>query len=125
MKTILAAFLLFNVTASAQYLVFGGFPPDLEPDTPTAPALVDPRYVESAGKFLNLSTRGEVSAPGHAMTAGLVVRGGSRTVMVRAIGPGLEAFDVPEPLLVPTLSIQMPDGSLVATGIPFARKPGR
>ncbi|MBI5767233.1 MAG: DUF1800 family protein [Verrucomicrobia bacterium] len=61
---------------------------------------------QSAGaRLANISTRGQVGADADNIFGGFVIAGGPKTVLVRAIGPGLAAFGVPGTLTDPTLTI--------------------
>lgn len=63
----------------------------------------------------NLSTRGLVS-PEAALIGGVVIPPEwSRTLLIRAVGPGLAAFGVASPLAQPTLRLRDAAGRLVAT----------
>lgn len=61
----------------------------------------------SAGGLVNLSVRAQISAGDAVVIPGLVVSdGATKTVLIRAVGPGLAAFGVAGPLLAsPTLSL--------------------
>jgi uncharacterized protein (DUF1800 family) len=56
-------------------------------------------------RLANISTRGQVGAGAENIFGGFVVAGGPKTVLVRAIGPGLSAFGVPGTLADPKLEI--------------------
>jgi uncharacterized protein (DUF1800 family) len=56
-------------------------------------------------RLANISTRGQVGADANNLFGGFAISGGSKTVLVRAIGPGLAAFGVPGTLADPTLKI--------------------
>src|SRR5688572_316965 len=63
---------------------------------------------ESAGhaKILNFSGRAQVSAGANALITGFVVsEGATKTVLIRAVGPGLAAFDITGALAEPTISL--------------------
>ncbi|HUR56333.1 MAG TPA: delta-60 repeat domain-containing protein [Opitutaceae bacterium] len=64
-------------------------------------------------RLVNLSTRGYI-APGADLTVGIVTRGGTRSLLLRGIGPGLGAFGVPGALADPRLEV-IPGGSVVPT----------
>ena len=56
--------------------------------------------------FINISTRGRIATVGDTLIVGFVIGGtSSRTVLMRAIGPTLAAFDVPDPLPRPVISL--------------------
>jgi hypothetical protein len=65
--------------------------------------------------FGNVSTRGYVSSTG-TFIGGFVIEGtGPRTVLIRADGPVLSTFNVPNPLPDPVLTIYDSSGAVVAT----------
>jgi len=56
-------------------------------------------------RFINMSTRGTVG-PSTPMIAGFVITGSvSQTVLVRAVGPTLQQYGVPQPLVSPQLDL--------------------
>lgn len=64
----------------------------------------------------NLSIRQLAAAGDETLTLGLVVTGhGTRTMLMRAVGPTLAAFGVPNPLQDPTLTVGLLNGPAVAT----------
>lgn len=78
-------------------------------------AEVIPRAGVAPRGMANLSTRGLVS-PEAALIGGFVIPPDwSRTVLIRAVGPGLAAFGVAGPLAQPTLRLRDAAGRLVAT----------
>jgi hypothetical protein len=65
----------------------------------------DAAWDAPGAQLVNLSTRGHV-AVGNGMIPGLVVRGqGELRLLVRAVGPGLAQFGVPNVLARPTLAV--------------------
>lgn len=66
-------------------------------------------------RLSNISTRGPVGTDASNMFGGFVIRGGPKTVLVRAIGPTLESFGVPGPLANPTVTIFNDQNVAVAT----------
>lgn len=60
----------------------------------------------NVGHVPNLSSRGEVT-PAAPLVSGFVVEGRSRTVLLRAVGPGLRAFGVTNALAAPRLELFM------------------
>ena len=65
----------------------------------------------------NISTRGFVQIGNNVMIGGFIVQGtGQKTVIVRAIGPGLSAppFNIPNALANPTLELHNGNGALIA-----------
>jgi hypothetical protein len=76
---------------------------------------VTPRAGTAPRGLANLSTRGLVS-PEAALIGGLVIPPDwGRTLLIRAVGPGLAAFGVASPLAQPTLRLRNAAGQLVAT----------
>ena len=66
-------------------------------------------------RLINISTRGFVGTDVDQLIAGFVIRGsGSRTVLIRAVGPTLAQFKVPGVLSSPSLSL-VRDGQVLAT----------
>lgn len=64
-------------------------------------------------RLLNLSTRGEVGSGGNLLIAGFVLRGQQpRRVLIRAVGPGLAAFGLANPLADPALTLYRGDSVL-------------
>lgn len=66
-------------------------------------------------RLANISTRGQVGADANNLFGGFAISGGSKTVLVRAIGPGLAAFGVPGTLADPTLKIFDSKNAVVAS----------
>ncbi len=57
-------------------------------------------------RLINISTRGQVGTDANILVGGFVISGsGNKTVLIRAIGPGLGAFGVAGTLPDPVLSI--------------------
>ncbi len=74
----------------------------------TGVGLIEVYDVDSApSSFLtNISTRGRVQLDDQQMIAGVIVRGGeSKRVLVRAVGPSLTQYGVPEALQDPTVRL--------------------
>jgi len=70
--------------------------------------------------FANVSTRGTVSST-QTFIGGFVIEGTApRTVLVRADGPVLDAFSVPNPLPDPVLTVYDSSGAVVATNSGWA-----
>ena len=63
----------------------------------------------------NISTRGFVATGEKVMIAGFVIAGGSKKVIVRALGPTLAQFGVPNVLQNPTLALFDSNGHLIAS----------
>ncbi len=67
----------------------------------------------SAVRLLNLSARNRVGTGADALIAGFVIAGtGTQRVLVRAIGPGLAAFGVPDALADPRLEVRDATGRI-------------
>ena len=80
----------------------------LLPATPTATAQIS--------KLSNVSTRGPVSTGDYVMIGGFIVSGGAPIrVIVRALGPELTPFGVPNVLEDPTLELHNSTGALIAS----------
>ena len=78
-------------------------------------AEVTPRSGTAPRGLVNLSTRGLVS-PEAALIGGVVIPPEwARTLLIRAVGPGLAAFGVASPLAQPTLRLRDAAGRLLAS----------
>ncbi|HEX4640384.1 MAG TPA: peptidylprolyl isomerase [Chthoniobacterales bacterium] len=67
-----------------------------------------------ASSLLNISTRGQVGIDPNALIGGFILGGSdSKTILIRAIGPSLTAFGVPNALVDPTLELRDDNGVLV------------
>lgn len=62
----------------------------------------------TGGRLLNLSVRGFHRGGAEAMIVGFVTTGGDKTVLARAVGPGLARLDLPGTLADPILTLQQP-----------------
>jgi hypothetical protein len=66
-------------------------------------------------QLINISTRGFVGTGDGVLVAGFVVTGNApKRVLVRGIGPGLTAYNVPDVLANPVLSVYSETGQLLA-----------
>lgn len=75
---------------------------------------LDP-FSASSGRLLNISTRGFVGNGDDVLIGGFIARGDiAQKLVVRAIGPDLEADGVPGALQDPTLELRDSSGNLVA-----------
>ena len=75
-----------------------------ETGTPTIPA-----------SLANLSTRATLATHGDILIVGFVVRGnGVKSLLIRAVGPTLSAFNVPAPLPDPSITLLTSEGVWVA-----------
>jgi hypothetical protein len=64
----------------------------------------------------NISTRSFVQTGEHVMIGGFIVQGtGPKRVIIRAIGPELTQFGIPDALANPTLELHNGTGALIAT----------
>lgn len=79
-----------------------------------AVAAVGPVAAQTA-RLANISTRGQVGADANNLFGGFVISGAPKTVLVRAIGPGLAAFGVPGTLADPTVTLFDSKNSAVAS----------
>jgi hypothetical protein len=64
-------------------------------------------------ELANISTRGPVENGDNILIGGFILRGNSATVLLRAIGPELSAYGVPNPLQDPTLELRDVNGVLL------------
>lgn len=81
------------------------------PNDPTPP-IAAPPFI---GRAINLSTRGFVGIGEQAMILGIVVAGGSKSFLFRAIGPGLSQFGLSGFLRDPKIDLRDSAGKLIAT----------
>src|SRR5262249_36217700 len=66
--------------------------------------------------LFNISTRAFVQTGDNVMIGGFIVQGsGTKRVIIRAIGPELGPFGVPDPLQDPTLKLHDANGVLIAS----------
>ena len=63
----------------------------------------------------NISTRAFVQTDDNVMIGGFIIRGGYKSVIVRAIGPELTHYGVPNALANPTLELHDGTGALIAS----------
>jgi YVTN family beta-propeller protein len=79
-----------------------------------AGSIAAPRVV--ASRLGNISSRAFVQMGDNVMIGGFVVQGtGSKRVIIRAIGPGLTQYGVPNALTNPTLELHDGSGALIAS----------
>jgi len=77
------------------------------------PAGVGPTPAPGA-QSLNISTRGRVGTGDNVLIAGFIITGtGTKSVVVRAIGPSLTDFGISDGLQDPILELRAADGSLI------------
>lgn len=78
----------------------------------------NPAVVTAANRLANISTRAQVGTNSNVEIAGFVLSGLAGTtkqVLIRAIGPGLGQFSVPDPLAQPILTVYDSHSTVVAT----------
>ena len=74
--------------------------------------------------LLNISTRGQVGVDPNALIGGFILGGtNSRQVLVRAIGPSLTPFGIPNALADPTLELRDSNGGLVDSNDDWMNSP--
>jgi hypothetical protein len=71
---------------------------------------------ETSSILGNISTRSFVQTVDNVMIGGFIVQGtGAKSVIIRAIGPELSQYGVPDPLADPTLELHDGTGALIAS----------
>lgn len=84
--------------------------------TGTDTADPDIAVANNTSRLVNLSTRGTVGTGASELIAGFVTEGGSKSLLIRAAGPGLAQFGVTGFITNPTLTLQAPaTGAVVAS----------
>lgn len=79
-------------------------------------ALVEVYEMDGTSQLMNLSTRAHVQSGDGLLISGLVVSGGgSRRVLIRAVGPGLVAQGVVGAMVDPSFRVLDANGAVVAT----------
>jgi N-acetylneuraminic acid mutarotase len=103
-----------SVIGNKIYIPGGGARAGLAPTRTNQVFTVD---VSSAESLLgNISTRSFVQTDANVMIGGFIIEGsGPKTVIVRAIGPELTRFGVPNALADPALDLHNGTGSLIAS----------
>jgi hypothetical protein len=72
--------------------------------------------LSTSGRLTNISTRGFVHADTNMMIGGFIISGsGSRTVVLRGLGPTLTQFGIASALADPTLELRDASGNLLAS----------
>jgi hypothetical protein len=66
-------------------------------------------------QLANISTRAFVQTGDHVMIGGFIEQGGGKRVIIRAIGPELTQYGVPNPLYNPILELHDATGALIAS----------
>ena len=75
-----------------------------------------PNNATTPSQFGNISTRGFVQTGDNVMIGGFIIHGTQpKRVMLRAIGPELARYGVPNPLPDPTLELHDGTGALIAS----------
>ena len=69
-------------------------------------AEVEPEARFADGSVINVSTRARLAGAGERVTAGFVIEGRARWVLIRGVGPALAAFGVAAPLADPYLTLR-------------------
>jgi hypothetical protein len=85
--------------------------------TPTAPTLAPPHTL------LNSATRMRVGTGDNVLIGGFIIRGGSKKVILRAIGPSLTNVGVPGALADPTLELHDGAGELITSNDNWVSSP--
>jgi N-acetylneuraminic acid mutarotase len=103
-----------SVTGNKIYIPGGGYHAGLAPTNTNQIFTVEAPF---AGSLLgNISTRSFVQTGNNVMIGGFIIEGtGPKTVIVRAIGPELTRFGVPNVLADPTLDLHNSTGALIAS----------
>jgi cyclophilin family peptidyl-prolyl cis-trans isomerase len=71
--------------------------------------------IAAAGRLVNLSTRMQVGTGDNALIAGFIMKGAaSKRLLIRALGPSLSAFNIPDPLANPVLELHDSTGATLA-----------
>ena len=83
-----------------------------------------PSAADTATRLANLSVRTNAGVGDATLIAGFVLTEGNRSVLVRGIGPGLAAFNVPGTLADPTLTL-FRDSAVIATNDNWSGLDGR
>src|SRR5207249_8195836 len=82
--------------------------------TPTPAGTPTPTATPPSAVLGNISTRGFVQTGDNVMIGGFIVRGtGPKNVIIRAIGPELTPFGVPDVFANPTLELHNAAGTLI------------
>jgi len=84
--------------------------------SPSASPTTTPRFQPTPPTLGNISTRSFVQTGGNVMIGGFIVEGTeSKRVIIRAVGPELSQYGVPDPLTDPTLELHESSGALIAS----------
>ena len=71
--------------------------------------------VAAASRLVNLSVRGNVGTGPNILIAGFVTGGGTKTILVRGVGPTLASFNVTGTLAAPQLTLLGSEGGAIGT----------
>ena len=72
--------------------------------------------ISVTSKALNISSRSNVASGENVMIGGFIITGSAnKRVILRAIGPSLQQFNVPNPLADPVLELHGPTGALITS----------
>jgi hypothetical protein len=78
----------------------------------------------SSSRAGNVSTRGQVGTGDNIMIGGFIIGGSAaKPVVIRAIGPSLSQFNVPNPLADPYLELRDGNGNLVEANDDWQQSP--
>jgi uncharacterized delta-60 repeat protein len=104
----------FNVTVSAVGIGGTGIAELTISISPPSGTAFSPAATSSENRLINLSTRTDL-AGSQAMIAGFVISGtGNKTVLLRAVGPGLTNFGVSGVMATPEIQLYSSSGSVIA-----------
>lgn len=113
---------LGDITDDAQTVVFQNYGTDLVnlPDFNNSEGQSSPDIfvstTETSGALLNISTRGDVRADDNTLIGGFVVAGtASKKVMIRGLGPSLQALGISNAVSDPTIDLYNGTGALLAS----------
>ena len=109
----------FNISGSNTYAGGGKFPVtvDIADFLGSSLSITNVAAVSGTGQILNISTRARVDTGDNVLFGGFIIGSATSTtkVIVRALGPSLTAFGVPNPLADPTLELHDGNGVTIAT----------
>jgi len=72
--------------------------------------------ISATSKALNISTRSQVATGENVMIGGFIITGtANKKVIVRALGPSLQQFNIPNTLANPVLELHGPTGALITS----------
>ena len=95
---------------------FAASTPDETVTSNTVTLTVNPVAITPTTQLVNVATRGVAGAGANAMIVGFSIAGSkSKQVLLRAVGPGLAAFNVPGRLADPILTLKSAAGADLAT----------